>query len=296
MARIGFGRDTPAMRPEEFRLLKDLFSARIGLSYGPDAALTLGRRLRPRLAILNLATFAEYYQYLRFHPLAESEWDEAVELLTTNETYFWREDFQLRAFKNELLPMLAETNKQKRRLSIWSAGCATGEEVYTIAILLHDSGLFEGWDLRVFGSDISRRCVSAARRGIYGNSAFRAMPAAMKQLYFTEKPEGAHVADRIRAICHFGQMNLLDEEKARLLGRVDVIFCRNVFIYFDTQARRRVIGAFHERLHAGGILLLGHSESLLNISTAFELLHLRDDLVYRKPKPQFGGPFGDSKS
>lgn len=296
MARFGFGGDAPAMKPEEFRLLRDLFSARIGLTYGPESMLTLGRRLRERLAILKLTTFAEYYQHLRFHPLAHAEWDEAVELLTTNETYFCREDFQLRAFRDELLPLLAEANRSKRRLAVWSAGCSTGEEAYTIAILLHQSGLFDGWDVRVLGSDISKRCVTAARRGIYRDSSFRSMPAEMRLQYFKERPDGAHVVDRIRELCHFAQLNLLDEDKARLLGRVDVIFCRNVFIYFDSHARRRVITAFHERLHPGGILLLGHSESLLNVSTAFELLHLKEDLVYRKPGARFQDPIGGTRS
>jgi chemotaxis protein methyltransferase CheR len=294
-------RDEVPLKPEEYRLLRDLFSAKIGVQFGPESRFAMERRLRERLAILKLTTFAEYYQYLRFHPNAEREWDEAIELLTTKETYFFREDYQLRSFKSEVLPMLANAAKGRRRLSVWSAGCSTGEEVYTIAILLLECGLFPGWDLRVYGSDLSKRCIAAARRGVYGPAAFRAMPDEYKRRYFSEKvdrissaPEargsesGASgmvfaVQERVRAICHFGQMNLLDEEKARVLGRADAVFCRNVLIYFDTYARRRVIEMFHERLYPGGVLLLGHSESLLNVSTAFELLHLREDLVYKKP-------------
>jgi chemotaxis protein methyltransferase CheR len=283
LARFGFGSDAPAMKPEEFRLLRDLFSAKIGLSYGPESMLTLGRRLRERLAILKLATFAEYYQHLRFHPLAHAEWDEAVELLTTNETYFFRQEFQLRAFRDEVLPLLAEENAERRNLSIWSAGCATGEEAYTIAMLVADSGLFAGWDIRVFGSDISKRCVAAARRGVYGASSFRAMGSHEKNRHFIERVDGAAISEKIRTMCHFGQMNLLDEERSRIFGRVDVIFCRNVLIYLDNHARRCVIDNFHDRLYPGGVLLLGHSESLLNVSTAFELLHLKEDLAYRKP-------------
>jgi chemotaxis protein methyltransferase CheR len=280
-------RDDIPLKPEEYRLLRDLFSAKIGVSFGPESRFAMERRLRERLAILKLTTFAEYYQYLRFHPQAEREWEEAIELLTTNETYFFREDYQLRSFKAEVLPMLAGAAKGRKRISIWSAGCSTGEEVYTIAILLLESTLFNGWDLRVYGSDISKRCVASARRGVYGPAAFRAMPEEYKRRYFTEKSgtgeSGLVVQDRVRALCHFGQMNLLDEEKARVLGRADAVFCRNVLIYFDQYARRRVIDIFHERLYPGGVLLLGHSESLLNVSTAFELLHLREDLVYKKP-------------
>jgi chemotaxis protein methyltransferase CheR len=271
------------LKPDEYRLLRDLFSAKIGVYFGPDARFSLERRLRERLSALGLGSYADYYQYLRFHPLAMREWEEAVELLTTNETYFFREDYQLRSFANELLPEFATRGASRKRLSIWSAGCSTGEEVYTIAMLVADAGLFDGWDLRVYGCDLSRRCISAARRAVYGPGSFRAIPEPMKKAHFSEVGGGLVVSDRIREMCHFGQMNLLDDEKARLLGRPDAIFCRNVLIYFDAHARKRVIDMFHERLQPGGVLLLGHSESLLNVSTAFELLHLKEDLVYKKP-------------
>ena len=105
----------------------------------------------------------------------------------------------------------------------------------------------------------------------------------MRRGYFVDKADGSHVVDRIRNLCHFGHMNLIDSDRARAVGRVDVVFCRNVLIYFDHRSRKRVIDMFYERLVPGGYLFLGHSESLLNVSTAFELVHLREDLVYRKP-------------
>jgi chemotaxis protein methyltransferase CheR len=280
-----FGPSDIPLKPEEYRLLRDLFITKIGVHFGPETRFSLERRLRERLTALKLSTFAEYYQYLRFHPLAMAEWEEAVELLTTNETYFFREDYQLRSFKDELLPILAHQAKGRKRLSIWSAGCSTGEEAYTIAIVIKQSRLFDsGWDIRIYGSDLSRRCVATARRGVYGEGSFRAAPAEVKNAYFASRADGFHVSEEIRTMCQFGQMNLLDEEKARLLGRADVIFCRNVLIYFDAHQRKRVIDVFQERLYPGGVLLLGHSESLLNVSTAFELVHLKEDLVYRKPK------------
>jgi chemotaxis protein methyltransferase CheR len=299
------------LKPDEFRLLRDLFAARTGLNFGPEARFTLERRLRERLMVLKLSSFAEYYHTLRFGMNASEEWDEAIDLLTTNETYFFREERQLRAFQNEILPMLSAQARLRRRLTIWSAGCATGEEVYTIAILVHASHLFPrkgptsilppvmpiasahppvgsggerpAWDVRIYGSDISRKCVAAARRGVYPESSFRATPPDIRRAFFQERYDGWHVSETIRQLCHFGQMNLLDEEKARAIGRADAIFCRNLLIYFDARARKAAIEGLYERLHPGGILLLGHSESLLNVSTAFELLHLRDDLVYRKP-------------
>jgi chemotaxis protein methyltransferase CheR len=283
VAKNFFGDGGITLKPEELRLLRDLFSARTGLTFGLDARFALERRLRERLAVLNLTSFAEYYHYLRFNSRADEEWDEAVDLLTTNETYFFREAHQLRAFKDELLPKLAEQATNRRRIAVWSAGCSTGEEVYTIAILMHQGGYFDGWDVRIYGSDISRRCVAAARRGVYGAGAFRVTPPDIKKKYFVEREDGFHVSELIREKCHFGHVNLLHEDKTRVLGRADAIFCRNVLIYFDSHARKRVIDMFTERLYPGGVLLLGHSESLLNVSTAFELVHLREDLVYRKP-------------
>lgn len=286
----GAGVGEPLLRADEYRLLRDLVSERLGIWFGPESRFSLERRLRERLTVRGLSSYGDYYQLLKYSPLAHDEWEEASELLTTHETYFFREDYQLRAFKNELLPMLAERNEQRRRLHIWSAGCSTGEETYTIAMLALESGLFDGWDVRVYGSDLSRRCIAAARRGIYGPTSFRVTDDEAKRTWFSPnlKPEvGAAeslgVSPAVRALCHFGQMNLLDAERTNLVGRCDVIFCRNVLIYFDGASRKRVIEMFHERLVHGGVLLLGHAESLLNVSTAFELLHLKEDLVYRKP-------------
>jgi chemotaxis protein methyltransferase CheR len=282
--------DAVTLKPDEFRLLRDLFAARTGLHFGPESRFSVERRLRERLTILKLPSFAEYHHYLRFGTQAEAEWDEAIDLLTTNETYFFREDRQLRAFQNEVLPMLLQLARARRRLAVWSAGCSTGEEAYTIGVLLKTSALFTSdepdatpWDLRVYGSDIARRCVAAARRGVYPESSFRVTSDEVRRSFFQERPDGWHVSDTIRSMCHFGQMNLLDDDRSRVFGKADAIFCRNVLIYFDARARKTAIEVLYDRLNPGGVLLLGHSESLLNVSTAFELLHLRDDLVYRKP-------------
>ncbi len=259
----------------------------LGIWFGPESRLSLERRLRDRLAVHGLGSFADYYQLLKYSPLGVDEWDEAGDLLTTHETYFFREDYQLRAFSNEILPILA-SKSSGRRIQVWSAGCSTGEEAYTIAMLILESGLFDpadGWEIRVYGSDLSKKCIAAARRGVYGPASFRATPDEAKGRWFVEADDKAMlgVAPAARALCHFTQMNLLDEERTHLVGRCDVIFCRNVLLYFDAAARRHVTEMFYERLVPGGVLLLGHAESLLNVSTAFELLHLKEDLVYRKP-------------
>jgi chemotaxis protein methyltransferase CheR len=268
---------------DEFRLLRDLIYEQSGLRFEEDAMLLFERRLSDRIGALGLSKFGAYYKYLRFNPLGGAELEDVIERLSTKETYFFRQEYQLRAFRDELLPRVAISNREHRRLAVWSAGCATGEEAYTIAMLILQSGLFANWEVRVIGSDISKRSVAHARHGVYRTASFRVTPPELRARFFREEPDGTHVADEVKKLCHFGQLNLLDQGRAGFVGRVDVVFCRNVLIYFDVKSRRRVIDVLYERLLPGGHLLLGHSESLLNVSTAFELVHLREDLVYRKP-------------
>src|SRR5689334_507548 len=273
----------PEMTLEEFRLLRDMVYEHCGILIRDDLKFVMERRLWPRLEVLGFSDFGAYHRYLRYDPSRKAELEAAIEALTTNETYFFREPLQLRAFTDELLPVLHRRNIRHRRLRIWSAGCSTGEEPYTVAMLVDASGLFQGWDVSVHGTDISRRVLEAARRAEYGPSALRAAPPDQVARYL--EPAGARMRVRrdIRAMVSFGQLNLLDAETAELVPRVDVIFCRNVMIYFDVTARRRVLKIFYDRLVDGGYLLVGHSESLINLSADFELVHLRHDLVYRRP-------------
>ncbi|MFW5920566.1 MAG: CheR family methyltransferase [Polyangiales bacterium] len=275
----------PRIRVEEFRLLRDLINGFCGIYFGDDSMFVVERRLRDRLQALGLGDFGQYYQHLRYHPDSRAELERAVDVLTTNETYFFREDYQLAAFRDEILPELHRRGEEagSRRLTVWSAGCSTGEEVYSLAMLVSEMPVFEGWDVRIFGNDISRRVLRTARHAVYGPSSFRTMQPEYER-HFVETPEGRQVHPRIQAMCHFGHVNLLDRSRVGVVGRVHVIFCRNVLIYFDPESRSKVIDTFYERLLPGGYLLLGHSESLLNTSTAFELAHLSSDLVYRRPR------------
>jgi chemotaxis protein methyltransferase CheR len=275
----------PKMPREDFRLLRELVQDHCGLWFRDDSAYLLERRLWPRLQVHGLADWHAYYRLLRFSACRRTELETAVELLTTNETYFWREPNQLRAFADEVLPLLAQENRRERRLRIWSAGCSTGEECYTIAALVRESGLFDGWDVDVFGTDISRRVLAAARAGAYGPHAFRSAEGEGLKRWFT--PEGGRfvVSPELRRMVTFGHLNLLDDGAMSLVAGMDAVFCRNVMIYFDVPARRRLVRSFHRKLRDGGLLLLGHSESLLHVTADFELVHFRNDLVYRKPRP-----------
>ncbi len=278
----------PTMTPEQYRLLRELVYEHSGLTFGEDMMFVVERRLSPRLQYHGLPDFAAYHRFLRYDPGRRMELEAAVEALTTNETYFYREPQQLRAFAEEVLPGLARENARRRRLRIWSAGCSTGEEVYTLAILLARSGLFAGWDVDVFGSDISRRVLAVARAGAYGPHAFRIGESEYLRPWFRADGGKSHVREEIRRLASFGHLNLLDPGATKLVPVVDAIFCRNVMIYFDLPARKRVVRAFHDKLREGGYLFLGHSESLIQVTTDFELVHLRHDLVYRKPRSSPG--------
>ncbi len=271
------------MSEEEFRLLRDLVHGHCGIFFREDTSYLLERRLAPRLHALGLATFAEYHRFLRYDPGRGGELDEVLDAITTNETYFYREPFQLEAFAREILPDLARTQARQRRLRILSAGCSTGEEPYTLAILVRESRLFDGWDVEIVGSDISRRCLAAADSGAYGEHAFRSPEAEHLRRWFRLRGGKWVIDDAIRRMVRFGRENLLDPGALASVGRVDAIFCRNVMIYFDLPARRRVLAKLHEKLRQGGWLLLGHSESLLNVSADFEIVQLTRDLVYRRP-------------
>jgi len=280
---MGLGDLAPRLAPEEFRLLRELIQDHCGLWFRDESAYLLERRLWPRLQVHGLASFAQYYRLLRFSAARRAELETAVERLTTNETYFCREPHQLRAFEEEILPLVAQENARERRLRIWSAGCSTGEEAYTIAILLARCGLFEGWDVDVFGTDISRRVLAVARAGSYGTHSFRSIEGEAAKRHLTPEAGRWTVPADLRRRVSFGHLNLLDGGALALVGRVDAIFCRNVMIYFDVPARKRVVQSFHDKLRQGGYLLVGHAESLLHVTADFELVHFKNDLVYRKP-------------
>jgi chemotaxis protein methyltransferase CheR len=272
------------MSREELRLISEVILEHCGIAFDEDMMHVLRRRLTPRVTALGLSSFADYQRHLRHAPGRAAELEEIVERVTTHETYFFREPHGLAALKDEILPELHRRRPRGRRLTLWSAGCATGEEAYTAAILVLESGLFGDWHVRVFGNDISRRVLQVARRGVYGRSSFRATDAEQLARWFDEVEGGRHaVKPAVRALVSFGHLNLLDDDMLAVVGEVDVILCRNVIMYFDHPARKRVVASFARKLVRGGYLLLGHSESLLNVSTDFELVHLRNDMVYRRP-------------
>ena len=273
-----------AMSDAEFRMISELLRQHCGLHFGADSRFLLERRVARRLRELELTSFSAYHYLLRNANGGAAEFARLVDELTTNETYFFRERSQLRTLIEEILPELRGQRRTSGPLSIWSAGCSSGEEPYSIVILAREAGLVPGEDLRVYASDISHRVLRKARQGVYREASFRETESALRDRYFVEKDGSWKIADSIKQHVGFIHLNLFDRGKIALLGSMDVILCRNVIIYFDLPTKARVIKTFEEKLRPGGYLLLGHSESLINITNAFELCHLRNDMVYRRPK------------
>lgn len=274
-----------SMSDDEFQLLRDCIYAHCGIYFDQDSKYILEKRLSHRLTELNFLSFYDYYHFLKYNRSKEQELMDIMDVLTTNETYFFRESFQLKAFSDEIIPELikSKTARGNRSLRIWSAGCSTGEEPYTIAMLLSTIPELSGWKIEIIGTDISQKVLQQARRAVYGKSSFRATEESDLQRFFHQQDDGYKVNDSIREMVTISHLNLFDTHRLTMLGKVDLIFCRNVIIYFDNAAKKRVIESFHSAMYDGGFLLLGHSESLMNITTLYTLRHFKNDMIYQKP-------------
>ena len=273
------------MRDEEFRQMRDFIYNHCGLHFDIESKYVLEKRLNKRLTHFHLSNFKDYYYQLRYGRDRDDELSLLIDLLTTNETYFFREDFQLKTFTDEIIPEIMQKKRGSgdRSIRIWSAGCSTGEEPYTLAMLLLQNPELRRWDVEIIGTDISKEVLATAREGVYGKTSFRSTDDYFIQRYFSEHEGKLRISDQVKRYVTISHLNLLDASRVSLLGRMDAIFCRNVIIYFDQEAKRKVISTLHQQLCKGGFLLLGHSESLMSISTDFDLRHFTHDMVYQRP-------------
>jgi chemotaxis protein methyltransferase CheR len=276
--------ETIPLEEDVFRLIRDFVRDYCGIYFDDDSRYLLEKRLSRRLRNHQFNNFREYYRYLLYHKDRDDELAAIIDIITVNETYFFREQNQLKTFSEEILQEIKKKNQITKRLRIWSAGCSTGEEPYTIAMLILEKGLFHGWNVEIFGSDINQRVLQVARSGVYRKNSFRTTDQYFLKQYFKQEDSRFIIADKVKQFVNFSHLNLLDPFKVKLMGTMDIIFCRNVLIYFDLGSRKKVIDMFYNRLSEEGYLLLGHAESLINLSTAFSLKHFKYDMVYQKPK------------
>mgnify|MGYP001251660544 CR=1 FL=1 len=278
------------LSPEDFKLIRDLIDEHSGIRLPDYTHFIVERRLRPRLLALEVNGFREYYRHLKYGREIELEMAEIIERITTNETYFYRESYQLEAFANEVVPDLLEQrasvgmSTELAPIRIWSAGCSTGEEPYTLAMVMNEKYGESRVKYEILGNDISRNAIDRANDGLYREASFREIEPDLREKYFDSKKNKTQIRDFIRKNVRFRFGNLMSPETLTGYNYMDVIFCRNVMIYFSKESRKKVLDTFYERLRPGGYLLLGHSETIDSSKCKFEFVPLETCLVYRKPR------------
>jgi chemotaxis protein methyltransferase CheR len=267
---------------EEFNLFRNLIYQESGMVFRENKKEFLEYRLARRMKATAIATPYWYYRFLTEHRVEELP--RLFEELTINETSFFRNVPQIELFRNRALPEVAARKARDflPQLRIWSAGCSTGEEPYTLAIVVREVlGDRAKWDTKIFASDLSMSVLSSARRGRYpGRKVRETVPAELLRRYFVADGEDYVIADDVRQMVTFDFHNLKHEHG---LDNIDVIFCRNVMIYFDLDEQKRLIDKFYRSLRPGGFLFIGHSESLHGMDTQFQFVFERNGTAYRKP-------------
>jgi len=263
----------------DFRCLQRLVARHTGITLSPAKRDMLYSRLARRLRALGLRRFKEYCSLLQEDGHGE-ELRHFTNAVTTNLTAFFREPHHFDYLREEFLPAMMERRAQVRRLRIWSAGCSTGEEPYSIAITLADAVPPE-WDVRILATDLDSNVLDRARRGIYSEERTAEVPERLKRKWFLrgrgENRDKVRVRRELRDMIRFRQLNLMHEWPMR--GPFDAIFCRNVIIYFDKPTQSRLMDRFADILADDGRLFLGHSETLYRVTDRFQLL---GRTIYRK--------------
>jgi len=272
------------MSSEQFEQLRKIVYDRSGISFEPAKQYVLESRLGRRLAELKMESYDDYIVFLTIGPYRDDEFQEMFNRITINETSFFRNEPQLQVFENVALPQLIEARQSAKRLRMWSAACSTGEEPFTLAMQVDRTlGVrLPDWHVEILGTDISERALDVADSGEYTDYAIRSTPKRTLEKYFTTEGKMHHLKDNIREMVSFEQHNLRDTLAAKRHGKWDVIFCRNVMIYFDDEMKQRVINMFASQLADDGWLFIGHSESIRGMDTPFEPQPHPQGFCYRK--------------
>ena len=273
------------MTLEEFQMIRDFIHEKSGIFFAENKMYLVKNRLQKRMAELDMKTMRDYFYHVKYD-VSQAEFNRLMVLMTTNETSFYRNEPQLLCFSDEVLPLLIEEKRKNRAtqsIRIWSAGCSTGEEPYTLAMLILDrlAGA-AGWTIEIIANDISEDVLARARRGEYNGITLRNVKPEKLDKYFTKVGEIYRVKPEVKALVKFSQINLNEDRKVAMLGNFDAVFCRNVMIYFSDDVKKRLVRGFFNALRPGGYFYIGHSETLHGISKAFKLVYFKNALVYRK--------------
>lgn len=267
---------------QDFELFRNFINKKTGIFFDERKKYFLTSRISTRMEACNLTSVREYWYLLN------TNWEELstfIENITIPETYFFRDYPQLKMFAEDILPLVCEEKKRKysKTLKIWSAGCSTGEEPYTLAIILREMMEdFNSWKVDILGTDISKKALKKCREAVYNARSVKDVPLEYKTKYFISSNAHYLVKPEIKKLVHFDYLNLIDETRMQTMKGVDFIFCRNVLIYFDFENSKKVISYFYDALNKGGYIFLGSSESISRLSAAFKLVRFKNGLAYMK--------------
>ena len=275
--------ETAVITEEEFRRLSDFLYRRTGMIFTETKRYYVERRITERMAHTGTRSFEDYFGRLRGD--VDGEIEQFVNAFTVNETYFYREDHQLRCLTTDLLAQRIAGRAPSDTIRIWSVPCSTGEEPYSIAIwLLENWPPADTYNIEIVGSDIDTRVLEAAAAGVFGKRALMRLAPELIERYFERLDDDRwRIIEDLRQSVRFSPANLVEASGTREHGRFDVIFCRNVLIYFDDASRRVAAENLFENLAPGGYICLGHTESMSRISPLFEVCRYSDAIVYQRP-------------
>jgi chemotaxis protein methyltransferase CheR len=263
-------------------LLLDLIHSKIGLHFENGRRDLAVDKLVPLMAERGISSVLDYYYILKYSQDAETEWRRVETALAVNETYFWREFSQIQAVVNQLIPQFMKENPDKP-IRIWHAACATGEEPYTMIMALFEANLMDRVPIEILASDVNSEALAYARAAIYTRRSFRVMDPQIQDRYFTRQNTDKYcLLDKVRERVQFFHLNLMDIERMQRMRNLDIIFCRNAFIYFSPSSIKQVINGFYEILNSPGYVFVAAAESLLKFGTRFELVEIDRAFGYRK--------------
>ncbi len=259
---------------KEFHLFRDIIYRQTGIQMSEKKRNLIVARLSKRLRALNLSNFSEYYEYLNTSSNASDELNNLINRITTNKTDFFREKHHFDFLVNEIFPSFLDTARINgmRRLRIWSAGCSSGEEPYSIAMTVADFFKDErGWDLKILATDLDTDILMKASKGVYSSQQITPVPINYLSKYFVRTSQGYEVSPQIKAMIAFRKLNLMDPSFP-MKKPFDIIFCRNVMIYFDEETRKDLVKKYYNHLSDIGYMFVGHSESLMYMKHLFKFL------------------------
>lgn len=271
---------------DDFQKFREYFYRKTGIQFEDTKRYFVDKRLVERIEDTGSENFRSYFTMLRFQA-AGTELQALVNLMTVNETYFFREEYQFHCLVNSILPEIVARKKDSSPIRIWIIPSSSGEEPYSIAMCLLErwAGLND-YDVELISSDIDTKILAQARAGLYSARSVQHLPRAYLQKYFQQTVHGYQLSEDLRGTVEFTRVNLMEPAEVRPYRDFDVIFCRNLLIYFDDLSRKQAAETFYDALRPGGFICLGHSESMSRISSLYKIRKFPEAIVYQKPRDE----------